>query len=175
MEYKVGDMVKIINATHGARGCDGCIGVVTDEYSSCGRIKSNPNCFNIKIIKSYKTEVEIGDVWRVGNDGTYQLLENNDLFKVIQTNISYDNKLNMCDFQSCTYDVVGLTYEDFINHCLDKNSTIQNNIINETMRNIGGKKLNLNNIVLLDKDDFHFSTAYSTGEHYGKSLFYILK
>lgn len=79
-EFKVGDMVKIIDAGYGARGCNGKIGVVSDKEANNGNV-GLPNTFNVQI--AYK-DCNIDKIWSVNKDGKYELLKNGEIYNIIE-------------------------------------------------------------------------------------------
>lgn len=83
-EYKVGYMIKIIDAGYGAKGCDGCIGVVTNELNDNGNGFNTKNSFNVKIIGIDKfNNAKEGQIWSVSKDGKYELLKENKIYNII--------------------------------------------------------------------------------------------
>lgn len=71
--FKIGDKIKIINATCGAFGADNCIGIVTKKESTNG-LGDWQKGFNVEIIKS-DAPSKIGSIWRVGINGEYELIK----------------------------------------------------------------------------------------------------
>ena len=63
---KVGTKIKIISTTNGCRGAEGFIGVVTDECSNSGMLKSDPG---------YNVKLATGTVWRINPDAKVEILE----------------------------------------------------------------------------------------------------
>lgn len=72
--YKVGTKLKIIDAGDGAHGCDNCKGIVTNEKRNSG-ISVNSDGFNILITEKNNYYSELGEIWRVSADGTYEIIE----------------------------------------------------------------------------------------------------
>ena len=79
-EYKVGYMIKIIDAGYGAKGCNGKIGVVTDKDANNGNV-GLPNTFNVQIL--YK-DYNIDKIWSVNKDGKYELLKECETYNIIE-------------------------------------------------------------------------------------------
>lgn len=63
---KVGTKIHILSAGHGAMGCDGHIGIVTDEESNDGLFELE-NGYNVKLVKN-------GRVWRINKDAEIKIL-----------------------------------------------------------------------------------------------------
>lgn len=74
--YPIGTKLKIIDAGNGAHGCDGCLGTVTDKTGNIclyGMLKEDEG-FNVKITKSNNGNALPNEIWRVNNDGKYEVI-----------------------------------------------------------------------------------------------------
>ena len=75
--FRIGDKIMIIEAGDGARGCNGRIGIVTNNTHVCG-IHANNRGFNVEL-ESGVYDPEEKEVWRVNHDGKYTLMEGNNI------------------------------------------------------------------------------------------------